>query len=127
MMKTAHQVRPLLWVASSKRDYRGFPRRVQDRFGFGLFLAQTGQHPPSAKPLKGIGSGTVELVDDFDGDTYRAVYTVRFGDAVYVLHAFKKKSKQGIKTPQSDIDLIKRRLKDAEADYAERRKQERKR
>jgi phage-related protein len=126
MMKTARRVRPLLWVASSKRDYRGFPPRVQDRFGFGLFLAQTGQHPPSAKPLKGLGSGTVELVDDFDGDTYRAVYRVRFGDAVYVLHAFKKKSKQGIKTPQSDIDLVKRRLKDAEQDHAERFKKERK-
>ncbi len=82
MAKAAHPVRPLLWVASSKRDYRGFPPRVQDRFGFGLFLAHTGQHPPSAKPQKGFGSGTVELVDDFDGDTYRAGYTVRFGDAV---------------------------------------------
>ena len=125
-VKMARPLRPLLWVASSKRDYRGFPPRVQDRFGFELFLAQTGQHPPSAKPLKGLGSGTVELVEDFDGDTYRAVYTVRFGDAVYVLHAFKKKSKQGIKTPQSDIDLVKRRLKDAEQDHAERFEKERK-
>lgn len=66
----------------------------------------------------------VELVDDFDGDTYRAVYTVRFASAVYVLHAFKKKSKQGIKTPQGDIELIKQRLKDAQADYAARTKQE---
>jgi phage-related protein len=89
-----------------------------------LFLAQTGQHPPSAKLLKGLGSGVVELVDDFDGDTYRAVYTVRFASAVYVLHAFKKKSKQGIKTPQGDIELIKQRLKDAQADYAARTKQE---
>jgi phage-related protein len=87
-------------------------------------LAQTGQHPPSAKLLKGMGSGMVELVDDFDGDTYRAVYTVRFESAVYVLHAFKKKSKQGIKTPQGDIELIKQRLKDAQADYAARIKQE---
>jgi phage-related protein len=68
----------------------------------------------------------VELVDDFEGDTYRAVYTVRFADAVYVLHAFKKKSKQGIKTPQPDIDLVKRRLRDAEQDYAERFKKEKK-
>ncbi len=81
---------------------------------------------PSAKPLKGLGSGTVELVDDFDGDTYRAVYTVRFGDAVYVLHAFKKKSKRGVKTPQPDIDLVKRRLRDADRDYAERSSKERK-
>jgi phage-related protein len=76
MVTMARRVRPLLWVASSKRDYLRFPPRVQDQFGFELFLAQTGQHPPSAKPLKGLGSGTVELVDDFDGDTYRAVYTV---------------------------------------------------
>ena len=80
----ARPLRPLLWVASSKRDFREFPAQVQDDLGFQLYLAQTGQHPPSAKPLKGLGSGTVELVDDFDGDTYRAVYTVRFGDAVYV-------------------------------------------
>ncbi len=122
----ARPLRPLLWVASSKRDFREFPARVQDDLGFGLYLAQTGQHPPSAKLLKGLGSGTVELVDDFDGDTYRAVYTVRFGDAVYVLHAFKKKSKRGVKTPQPDIDLVKRRLKDAEQDYAERSSKERK-
>jgi phage-related protein len=120
MVKPARPVRPLLWIASSKRDYRGFPAPVQDSLGFELFLAQTGQHPPSAKPLKGLGSGTVELVEDFDGDTYRAVYTVRFSSAVYVLHSFKKKSKRGSKTPQSDIDLIRRRLRDAEQDHAQR-------
>lgn len=112
--------RPLLWVASSKRDYKAFPPRVQDSFGFELFLVQTGQHPPSAKSLKGLGSGTLELVENFDGDTYRAVYTVRFKEAVYVLHAFKKKSKRGARTPQSDIELIKRRLKAAEDDYGQR-------
>jgi len=122
----ARPLRPLMWVASSKRDFREFPAQVQDDLGFQLYLAQTGQHPPSAKPLKGLGSGTVELVDDFDGDAYRAVYTVRFGDAVYVLHAFKKKSKRGVKTPQPDIDLVKRRLRDAERDYAERSSKERK-
>jgi phage-related protein len=106
-------LRPLFWVASSKRDYREFPARVQHALGFELFLAQTGQHPPSAKPLKGFGSG-------IDGNAYRAVYTVRFNEAVYVLHAFTKKSKRGIKTPQRDIDLIKRRLKDAEHDHAQR-------
>jgi len=124
MAKAIRPVRPLLWIASSKRDYRKFPPPVQDDLGFELFLAQTGQHSPSAKPLKGLGSGVVELVEDFDGDTYRAVYTVRFGDAVYVLHAFKKKSKWGNKTPQGDIDLVRRRLKDAEQDYAERFKKE---
>lgn len=112
--------RPLLWVASSKRDHRAFPSRVQDGFGFELFLVQTGQHPPSAKPLKGLGSGTLELIENFDGDTFRAVYTVAFRDAVYVLHAFKKKSKLGSKTPQVDIELIRRRLKIAAEDHAER-------
>lgn len=112
--------RPLLWVASSKRDYMEFPPRVQDGFGFELFLVQAGQHPPSAKPLKGLGSGTLELIENFDGDTYRAVYTVRFSDAVYVLHAFKKKSKSGVKTPQADIELIKRRLKVAAEEHVRR-------
>ena len=112
--------RPLLWVASSRKDYGALPTLVQEVFGFQLFLAQTGQHPPSAKTLKGLGSGVVELVESFDGDAYRAVYTVRFETAVYVLHCFKKKSKSGIKTPQSDIELIKRRLRDAELDHAKR-------
>lgn len=114
------QERPLLWIASSKRDYLEFPARVQDGFGFELFLVQTGQHPPSAKPLRGLGSGVLELVENFDGDSYRAVYTVRFSEAVYVLHAFKKKSKRGDKTPQTDVDLIKRRLKAADQDHARR-------
>ena len=113
-------LRPLFWVGSSKRDYRDFPTDVQLNFGFELYLAQTGQHPPSAKPLKGLGSGTVELIDDFEGDTYRAVYTVRFHEAVYVLHAFKKKSKRGRETPKRDVELIKRRLRDAAFDYAAR-------
>ena len=120
-----HRLRPLLWVASSKRDYRQFPPRVQSNFGFELFLAQTGQHPPSANPLKGLGGGSFELAADFVGDTYRAVYTVRFADAVYVLHVFKKKSKRGMKTPKSDIDLIRRRLRDAEHDHAQRFEKER--
>jgi phage-related protein len=113
-------VRPLLWIGASRRDYGAFPPKVQEECGFALFLAQTGQHPPSAKPLKGIGGGIVELVESFDGDAYRTIYTVRFRRAVYVLHAFKKKSKQGIKTPQSDVDLMRRRLRDAESDYAAR-------
>ena len=116
--------RPLLWVASSKRDYRTFPSAVQERLGFELFLAQSGQHPPSAKPMKGLGGGVVELIEDFDGDTYRAIYTVRFNDAMYVLHAFKKKSKRRVGTPQSDIDLVDRRLKAVTADHADHLKQE---
>ena len=118
--------RPLRWIGSSRKDFMEFPPTVQDAFGFQLFLAQGGQHPPSAKPLKGLGGGVVELIDEFDGDAYRAVYTVRFETAVYVLHAFKKKSKRGVKTPQSDIDLIKRRLRDAEADHSAREKIEKK-
>jgi len=120
MASFARPLRPLLWVASSKRDYDQFPARVQETLGFELFLAQTGQHPPSAKPLRGFGGGTVELIEDFAGDTYRAVYTVHFSAIVYVLHAFKKKSKRGRKTPESDVDLIKRRLVEAARDYAQR-------
>jgi phage-related protein len=127
MAQTASPARPLFWIASSKRDYRDFPSRVQESFGFQLFLAQTGQHPPSAKPLKGLGGGTIELIENRDTDTYRAIYTIRFSEAVYVLHAFKKKSKRGSKTPQGDIDLIRRRLKDAERDHAERFRKESKR
>ena len=121
----AGPTRPLIWVASAKKDYGKIPVRVQETFGFELFLAQSGQHPPSAKPLNRLGSGGVlELVEDFDGDTYRVVYTVRLVEAVYVLYAFKKKSKNGIATPKSDIDLVERRLKDAESDHAERFKKE---
>jgi phage-related protein len=124
MASLRRPVRPLFWVASSKRDYQEFPPAVQDNLGFALFLAQTGQHPPSAKPLKGFSSGTLELVADFAGDTYRAVYSVRFGYAVYVLHAFKKKSKRGAKTPQSDIDLVKRRFRAVEQAHSERLRKE---
>ena len=117
-------LRPLLWVGSSKRDYGDFPADVQRNFGFELYLVQTGQHPPSAKPLKGLGAGTVELIEDFEGDAYRAIYTVRFKEAVYVLHAFKKKSTRGIATGKREIDLIKRRLRGAELDHAARFKAE---
>lgn len=112
--------RPLRWIGSSRKDYGAFPEAIQEAFGFGLYLAQTGLHPLGAKPLRGLGSGLVELVEAFDGDAFRTVYTVRFEQAVYVLHCFKKKSKSGIKTPQVEIERIKRRLRDAEADYASR-------
>lgn len=118
-------LRPLLWVRSTKRDYQKFPPQVQDGFGFALFLVQKGQHPFGAKALKGLGSGAIELVEDHDGDTFRVIYTVRFPEAIYVLHAFKKKSKTGSKTPRSDIDLVRRRLKDAEEDYAAHLKRDR--
>ena len=127
MVKLPRPTRALRWVGSARKDYGNFPLAVQSQFWFELFLAQTGQHPPSAKPLKGFGSGVIELIDDFDGDTYRAIYTVRFETAVYVLHSFKKKSKRGIKTPQSDIALIKNRLLDAEADNAAKVSEDKKR
>ena len=113
-------IRPSRWIGGSRKDYGEFPRQVQETFGFALFLAQTGQHPLGAKPLRGLGNGVVELVESFDGDAYRSIYTVRFERAVYVLHSFKKKSKSGIKTPQAEIELIRRRLRAAEADYAGR-------
>ena len=121
MVTLPRPAKPLRWVGSSRKDYGSFPPPVQDAFGFELFLAQTGQHPPSAKLLKGFGSGIIELIEDFDGDSYRAVYVVKFEMAVYVLHAFKKKSKRGIATPQSDIELIRRRLRVAESDNAARK------
>ena len=92
-----------------------FPSTVQDEVGYALYLAQRGEKHVSAKPLKGVGSGVLEVVSDHRGDTFRAVYTVRLADRLYVLHAFQKKSKRGIATPQAEIDLIRRRLKLAEA------------
>lgn len=107
--------KPVVWIGSSLKDLRGFPQDVRDTFGFALYLAQTGAKHAAAKPLKGFtGAGILEVVEDFDGDAFRAVYTVRFASAVYVLHAFQKKSKAGIKTPKADIDLVRRRLKLAE-------------
>lgn len=108
-------VKPVAWIGSSYKDFRSFPDPVQDVMGFALFLAQTGKIHCDAKPLKGFGgAGVLEVVDDHQGDTYRAVYTVKFEEAVYVLHAFQKKSKQGRKTPPQDIEMIRRRLKAAE-------------
>jgi len=111
--------KPLYWVGKSLEDLKGFPEEVKDVMGYALHVAQYGGKASSVKPLKGIvpGSGVLEIVDDFDGDTYRAVYTVKFKEAVYVLHSFQKKSKSGIKTSQHDINLIKARYKQAEEDY----------
>ena len=93
------------------------PEDVIDVFGFALHLAQTGKKHANAKPLRGFGgAGVLEVVEDLLGDTYRAVYTVKIDDAVYVLHCFQKKSKQGIETPKHDMDLIRERLKAAQAD-----------
>ena len=110
--------KPVRWVGSSKEDLSAFPGDVRRRVGRALWDAQLGVKAPFAKPLKGFGSaGVLEVVDDFDGDTYRAAYTVRFAGIVYVLHAFEKKSRTGIATPKSDLDLIKRRLARAREDY----------
>ncbi len=112
------QPKPVLWVGGSKEDLSGFPEEVRRRVGGAIWEAQIGRKAPYAKPLKGFGeAGVVEVVDDFDGDTFRAVYTVRFAKAVYVLHAFKKKSKRGAATPKAELDLIRRRLKRAREDY----------
>ena len=93
--------------------------------GYALFRAQEGKKAPTAKPLKGIvkGAGVLEIVEDDDGSTYRVVYTVRFADVVYVLHAFKKKSKRGAGTPKHEVDLVRQRYEAARADYAKRRRQ----
>lgn len=112
--------KPVFWIASSKKDVREFPKAVRQTVGQALFDAQTGGKHPSAKPLKGFkGSGVLEVVEDDDGNTYRAVYTIKFAGIVYVLHAFQKKSKSGIKTPTEEIERVKARLKEAEKDYAE--------
>ena len=106
------------WVGSSKEELSGFPEEVRRRVGGALWEAQIGRKAPYAKPPKRFGdSGVLEIVDDFDGDTFRAVYTVRFAEAVYVLHAFQKKSKRGITTPKTELDLIDKRLKRAREDY----------
>jgi phage-related protein len=108
------------WIASSRDDLREFPKDVRRVMGQAIDDAEHGDEHPSAKALMGFGGrGVLEIVDDFDGDTYRAVYTVKFAGVIYVLHAFQKKSKKGIATPQRDIDLIKTRLKRAEEHYKE--------
>ena len=106
-------IKPAVFVGSSRKDLRAFPTAVRNEIGQSLFEAQLGDHPRNAKPLKGLG-GVLEIRDNFEGDTYRAVYTTRFEGVLYVLHAFQKKSTSGIATPQRHIDLIRQRLRDAE-------------
>lgn len=108
-------LKPVVWVGDSLRVLKSFPSPVQDEVGYALFLAQRGEKHIAAKPMKGLGAGVVEVVSDHRGDTFRAVYTVRLKARVYVLHAFQKKSKHGIATPQSEIELIRRRMKQAVA------------
>src|SRR5262249_3894746 len=112
--------KPVFWVASSRKDLKKFPKGVRRVVGQALFDAQTGSKHPAAKPLKGFGgAGVLEVVEDDNGSTYRAVYTVRFAGAVYVLHAFQKKSKKGSKTPQEEIEKVTVRLKEAAKHHAE--------
>jgi phage-related protein len=110
--------RPCIFVGPSRRELKALPEEVRAEIGHALYEAQCGDEPVSAKALKGFGGrGVLEIVEDFDGETYRAIYTVRFTEAVYVLRVFQKKSKKGIETPKVEIELIKRRLRTAEEDH----------
>jgi phage-related protein len=112
--------RPVDWVGSSKEDFLAFPHAVKAEMGNALGVAQFGGLHPSAKPWKGQGPGIFELVEDHKGNSYRALYTVRFVEVIYVLHAFQKKSPRGIRTARTDIELIHRRLKAAQHDHETR-------
>ena len=117
-------LKPCRFVGSSLKDLSTFPEEVRGLIGHAPYEAQLGGEPVSAKALKGFGGrGVLEIVEDFDGDTYRAVYTVRFAGAIYVLHCFQKEAKKGIATPKHDIELIKARLRDAEEDARARSKE----
>jgi phage-related protein len=108
-------MKPLFWTGLAKKDLSEMPEEVRRAFGHALWLAQLGNKHEKAKPLRGFGdAGVLEIVENDEGGTYRAVYTVRFADAVVVLHCFQKKSKRGMATPKADMELIRSRLKDAE-------------
>lgn len=107
--------KPLEWIASSLDDLKDFPEDVKQAVGYALYLALCGEKHSKVKPLKGFrGASVLEVIENFDGNTYRAVYTVKFEEAVYVLHVFQKKSKRGIATPKQEIERIETRLKRAE-------------
>ncbi len=115
-------MKPLLWIGSSLDDVKTFPREVRRDIGHALEWAQRGDKHPNSKPLKGFkGAGVLEVVENHDGDTYRAVYAVKFKGFVYVLHAFQKKSKKGAQTPKKELDLIRSRFRDAKKDSESRR------
>ena len=121
MLSASPSIKPVVWIGSTKADLRNFPEEVKDSIGFALYVAQQGGKHADAKPLRGFGSaGVLEIVEDHDGDTYRAVYTVRLAGRVYVLHAFQKKSPSGIRTARTDVKLVATRLSDAMRDYEER-------
>jgi phage-related protein len=107
--------KPLIWIGSSRKDLREFPEDVRHRMGYALWIAQTVGRHRDAKVLRGFGgAGVLEIVEDYRGDTFRAVYTLKYADVVFMLHAFQKKSKTGRETPRRDIELIKQRLREAE-------------
>lgn len=115
-----HYERKIVWVGSSRKDLKELPGEVKDEIGFALHLVQEGKTPFNAKPFKGLGPGVMEIVCDYDTNTYRAVYAIKIGDEIYVLHTFQKKSKSGIKTPQKEVDLIEQRLRMAKQIAANR-------
>ena len=108
-------LRPLIWIGSTRRDFRAMPAEVKAHMGYALYVAQLGGKHRDAKPLRGFGgAGVLETVKDHRGDTFRSIYTVRLAGAVYVLHVFQKKSKTGRETPKTDMNLIETRLREAE-------------
>ena len=115
------ELKPARWIGTSLRDLRSYPRAVRIHVGHALYAAQQGAVDPAAKPLRGFGGGSVmEIVASHRGDAWRAVYTVRFRGTIYVLHVFQKKSTKGIATPAREIEVVRRRLAEAERDYRER-------
>jgi phage-related protein len=120
--KDEPKLKPVVWIGSSKDDISELPTEVKLVFGQALYLAQIGRKHPDVKPLTGIESGVLEVIEDFNKNTYRAVYKVQLGEVVYVLHVFQKKSKSGKATPKPDIHLIKSRLKLAKQDHERRTK-----
>ena len=118
--------KPVVWVSASRRDIQEMPAQIRRLFGVALNEAQEGRKPRNAKPLYGYGGASVvEVVESFDSDAYRAVYTVRFEEAVYVLHVFQKKSRRGSETPSRDLELIRTRLQQAEEMHLRYEQQER--
>lgn len=115
---TNEKLKPVKWIGNSLEDLKNLPNEVSRKFGYAIYLAQMGTKHPLTKPLKGFnGAGVLEVVQNFDTDTYRAIYTVKFAGVVYVLHIFQKKSKKGIATPKKEIDLINQRLQQAQEHY----------
>jgi len=112
-MSDKNRIKSIIWMGDSLKQVKSFPDFVRRDIGSSLYDVQIGDKPHNAKPFKGVGSGVFEIITRFDSDTYRTIYAVQIGDCIYVLHAFQKKSPQGIKTAQKDIDLIKKRYQQA--------------